>query len=234
MRKKEPNTDTLANSLADQIRREITEKGFQEGDLFMTGDEVAERYGVSRGITREAISQLRVLGALKSRQRKGLLVGRSDPVSLLDHSLPFYGKLPRDLRALEQLRYVLEVGAVELAVANATEEQRQRLIELAGKFREETLKHDRNEKTIDEIELEFHGLILQMTDSPLISGMHQVLSAYFNKAVDNTTFNPQLAQEQACEHEAIAEGIQRRDLEMARAYLRRHLRWVLADKVPIE
>lgn len=239
MNQREPNMDTLANNLAGQIRRQIAEKGLQEGEFFMTGDELAKQYGVSRGIAREAISQLKALGILKSRQGKGLLVGRSDPVGLLGRSLPFYDQMPKDLRILEQLRYVLEIGAVDLAVSNASEEQIRQLGEFAREYREEIANPGQNEQAIDEVELAFHGLILQMTGNPLVAGMHGVLSEYFAKAAANspryTETEPEAGYEgTAWEHEAIVEGIQKRDLEMTRAYLRRHLKWVMEDTKNIE
>ena len=50
MSEREPNTDTLANTLADQIRTDIEKQKIEEGVLFMIGDEVASQCGVSRGI----------------------------------------------------------------------------------------------------------------------------------------------------------------------------------------
>jgi len=91
----------------------------------MTVDQVSVHYDVSRTIAREAVSQLRALGILKSRQRKGLLIGQPDPVSLMARWVPFYshGTDGKQLLRLAQLRYTLELGAVDLAVTNATSEQ---------------------------------------------------------------------------------------------------------------
>lgn len=229
MHQKEPNTDTLANGLASQIRQDIEAKGFQEGAVFMTGDEVAVQYGVSRGIAREAISQLRALGVLKSRQGKGLIVGKSDPVVLFERSLPFYGSEPEDKDTLAQLRYVLEIGSVDLAIANATEEQIQTLRSLAQEFKNMVSAPECDEKKVDEIELAFHGLILKMTGNPLISGMHRVISDYFEKAAENISADSPSgtrSQKRVWEHEVIVESFEKRDQEMARTYLRKHLEWV--------
>ena len=223
-----PNSNTLANRLAEQIREEITDQQLMAGDFFMTGDEVAQRFGVSRGIAREAISQLRALGMLQSRQSKGLIVGKADLVGLLEQSLPFSGYDGQGLLVLAQLRYALEVGAVDLAVANATDEQLGRLTELASEYHDVTEQAGHNE-IADELELAFHRLILEMTGNPLIAGMHGVLSDYFQHASE------QVADWTACpphtvwEHEAIALAFARRDTEMARAYLKKHLTETLRD-----
>ena len=149
------------------MRSDIIAADLTEGDLFMTESEVTRRYAVSRNIAREAVSQLRGLGILMSRQGKGLLVAHSDPLA---RSLPFYGREPEDLKHLAQWRYVLEMGAVELAVNEATPEQTDRLEALARKY-EELGSRDYTEKEDNAVELAFHSLILEMTGNPLIAGI---------------------------------------------------------------
>jgi len=216
-----PNSNTLANRLAEQIRNDIAEQQLSPGEFFMTGDEVAQKFGVSRVIAREAISQLRALGLLESRQSKGLVIGKTNLVSLLEQSLPFSGYEGQDLRILAQLRYVLEVGAVDFAVTNATEEQITRLKDLAEKY--QATQQNGHDENGDQIELAFHKLILEMTGNPLVAGMHHVLSDYFQQA------SRQLPDWNTCwphtvwEHEAIAQAFGQRDTEIARAYIKRHL-----------
>ena len=230
MLNKEPNTDTLANNLANQIRGDIAKQDLHEGMLFMTGDEVAALYGVSRGIARESISQLRALGVLKSRQGKGLIIGKPDLVELFERGLPFYGKMPEDLRILAQLRYVLEIGSVDLAIRNALDNQVRELGDLAYEFRRLIEVPEPVEQEVDKVEFAFHSLILKMTDNPIVSGMHTVLSEYFERAAKSSlSASPSSSQRQvnALEHEAIVEGFLERDLETTRAYLRRHLKCVI-------
>jgi len=223
----EPNTNTLANNLADQIRMDIEQQDLAEGTLFMTGDEVAARYGVSRGIAREAISQLRALGMLKSRQGKGLLIGRSDLVGLFERGLPFYGNMPEDVHVLAQLRYVLEIGSVDLAVTNGSEAQIRELGELAQEYQRQAAQSVPGERGLDTVEYAFHSLILKMTGNPIVHGMHTVLSEYFEKSIARNprpSFTDPGIGEWAWEHAAIASGFRDRDREATRAYLRRHLR----------
>ena len=217
----EPNTDTLANSLAERIRRDILARGLKKDDLFMTEAGVVEHYQVSRNIAREAVSQLRALGVLKSRQAKGLLVASSNPVDLLSRSLPFFGNSAGQLRQLAQLRYVLETGAIDLAVLHAADEQVRELLDLAVEF-EKVVGTSRE----DEIELAFHSLLLKMSGNPLISGMHQVVVDYFQWAA-RVPGRIHGEPGTAWQHRAIAEAIRQRDVEQARALLRQHLQPML-------
>lgn len=224
-----PKTDTLANQLADQMLEDIMVAELKEGDLFMTVQEVTEHYGVSRTIAREAIGKLSALGVLKGRQRLGLLVDRPDPINMMTRWLPFYARSPKaeDLKTLAQLRYVLELGSIDFAVANASEEQKQQLLELAERFEKVTGDFGQNEEA-DQIELEYHSLLLSMTDNPLIAGMHRVLSDYFRVAVESSPHWKEGLQSAAWEHRTIAEAIARQDVELARSVLRRHLENALA------
>ncbi len=230
MSKHEPNTNTLANVIADRMHADIVASELQEDDFFMTGDQVEQHYGVSRSIAREALGQLRALGVLKSRQRKGLLVGRPDPVKLMSQWVPFYGRGAQgnELSRLAELRFVLEMGAVDLAIAHGTEEQVQRAAKLAGEFEAVAAKYGHNERA-DQIDLAFHSLILEMTGNPLVSGMHRVLADYF---LASTLEAPKPSEDPVSSiraHHMIAEAFARRDAEMVRSILRSHLRRTLDD-----
>ena len=227
MRGREPNSNTLANQVADRVRREVVDRDLREGDFFMTTEAMAEHYGVSRGIAREAVSQLRALGVLKSRQSKGLLVGRSDLIGLIRRVLPFYDQSPEDLRALAQFRYMLELGAVGLAVRNAVPHQLQALQRLAAEYRRLVLGGGDSLDT-DTCELAFHCLILEMTGNELVAGMHEVVSEYFAAAPHLNADWFRIDERVVWEHEAIVDAFRRGSPEEARVFLSRHLQFLLA------
>ena len=218
----EPNTDTLANSVAEQIYGDIVRSGLQEGDLFMTGDQVVEHYQVSRTIAREALSQLRALGVLKSRQKKGLIVARPDPVRLSEQWVPLYCRSENraDFITLAQLRYVMEVGSVDLAVANGSEEEIGLLAGHAHEF-EAVAGRVGHTEAADRCDLAYHTLILRMTGNPLIEGLHRVMSEYFTAS---TKFDKLRDASKAIrEHHMIVDAFRKRDVEMTRALLRSHI-----------
>jgi len=188
----------------------------------MTFDQICEHYSVSLTIARKAVSQLRALGILHSRQRKGLLVGRPDPVELMARSVPFYarGHQGDELLRLAQLRYALELGAIELAVSAATDDQLQCLRKTAKKF-ESIAGTQGHTQEADNIDAAFHRQILEMTGNPLIAGMHGVLSDYFHASTQLE--QPPDASRAIQEHEMIVGAICRRDRELARTVMRSHL-----------
>jgi len=224
------NRQSRAIQVAEKVRRNLQTRRLREGERFMTEAELARRYGVSRGIAREAVGRLRALGVLDSRQRKGIVVGRVDPIKLVAQSLPMYHRSPRDLLSLARLRYVLEVGSVELAVRNATDDQIRQLAALAQKFAE-LRGRPASAARANEIDLAFHGLLLAMTGEPLVAGMHKVLAEYFHLETATSTKRVIVDEATYWQHQAIVNALQIRDVEQARALLRQHLQWNV-DVIP--
>jgi DNA-binding FadR family transcriptional regulator len=221
--------DSRTARLADEIRNRIADEKLSDGDLFMTEAQLAKEYGVSRNIAREAVSQLRGLGILEGRKSKGLLVRRPSPVRLLSHSLTALAQSEEDVRELAKLRYVEEVGAIELAVNHATDEQIKRLKQLAQHYEDTRRGGGAMDRQI-ELEVAYHGLILEMTGSELIIGMQQALTKFFFKlfGLESDTPPPPTDDRGIWQHHAIAEAIGNRDVESARALIRLHFE----DMVP--
>jgi DNA-binding FadR family transcriptional regulator len=210
------STDYRAKQLADKIRHRLVTNKIAHGELFMTHTQIAQEYGVSLGTAREAVSRLQELGILEGRKSKGLVVSRPNPVRLLSRSLPAMAQSEQDIQEIARLRYVLEVGAIELAVLNATDTQISKLVQLACDF-EEAVNQKMGIVRESEIELAFHGLVLQMTHSPLIAGMQQVLAEFFSRELVESD------QQTVWQHHAIAAAIRARDTEQARVMIRLHI-----------
>jgi GntR family transcriptional repressor for pyruvate dehydrogenase complex len=218
----------LSQRLADQLQQHIQHERLPDGQLFMTEAEVAQRFDVSRTVAREAVGRLRAIGLLEGRQRKGLIVRHPNPVELFSASLPSLSRSAEDLAELSRLRYVLEVGAIELAVRNATDEQVAHLRELAEQFRESTNDESWLEKE-KELDIRFHSLLLEMTGSKMVAGMQRVLVDFFRTIVIPSPPDVEASARIAWEHRELAAAIHDRDVERARAMLRVQVRRYLSS-----
>ena len=222
--------EPLAHRVADELKQKILQGGYRQGQKFTTESEVAQQFGVSRTVAREAVNQLKALGIVSHHRHSRLRIARTDPVDLLSNSLPFYVQSAEDFGHLAQMRYVLELGAVDMVVANATDPQIETLANLAKEF-EQAINSFADDDRQDEVELAFHGLILQMTHNPLIEGMHSVLENFFHSASDVLHHWQAQAGHDRCqniwEHHAITHAIGQRDAESLRAHLRMHLKKLL-------
>jgi DNA-binding FadR family transcriptional regulator len=224
---KEPRKN-LSQQLAERIRQHIEQARLPDGQLFMTEAEVAEKFDVSRTVAREAVGRLRAIGLLEGRQRKGLIVRHPDPVRLFSASLPSLVRSDRDLADLARLRYVLEIGAIELAVKNASNEQIARLVDLAEQIKQ-AVSRPSEMKRVTELDITFHSLLLEMTGSKLVAGMQRVLVDFFRTIAAGEPLDAASAQRTAWEHTELAAAIRDRDLEHARALIRRQLRRYLPE-----
>jgi len=196
-----------------------------DGSFFMTEAQLAAEYGASRTVTREAVSRLQALGLLEGRKRKGLIVRCPDPLRLFQNSLPSLMTSPDDWRDLAQLRYALEVGAIELAVRAATDEQIERLGQIETDLEQAVMGDSTSAKTI-ELDVQFHGLILEMTGSRMIAGMQQVLVQVF-QVMPKSKPSTATAERICWEHRELLDAIRDRDIERARAMIRVQLRAML-------
>jgi GntR family transcriptional repressor for pyruvate dehydrogenase complex len=218
-------TISQANELSEAIRRRIQSEQLAEGSLFMTEAQLAEEYGASRTVIREAVSRLQALGLLEGRKRKGLMIRHPDPLRLLSNSLPSLVGSQDDWRELAMLRYALEVGAIELAIRFATAEQLDRLAAITEEMEESLRESADSERTVS-LDVQFHALILQMTGSRMIAGMQQVLVQFFQIAphAENT---PASADRIIWEHRELLNAIRDRDAERARSMIRLQFRSTL-------
>lgn len=213
---------TQVRELAQKIRERIQKERLPDGSFFMTEAQLAAEYGTSRTVTREAVSRLQALGILEGRKRKGLIVRFPDPLRLFQNSLPSLVTSPDDWRELAQLRYALEIGAIELAIREATDEQIEQLAQIEKELEESVRKDVQSARTI-KLDIKFHSLILEMTGSRLIAGMQQILVQFF-RTTPRTTPSSESAERMCWEHRELLNAIRNRDVERARDMIRVQIR----------
>jgi len=218
-------TTNLTDQTVRRLMKMIGDSGLKPGQAFAREGDLEKKLKVSRPVLREAVSRLRALGILRSRQCVGLIIAKPDPVELFGAPLQSWSADALDLSELAELRYTLEIGAVELAARRATPEQLQRLMELAEEF--DRFKPGKSvTRSIDDIELDFHRTILEATHNSTLTRMHHILAVYFLRSqrevpgwdLSGTDINTRW------EHRAIAQALIDRNAERARVILTGHLR----------
>lgn len=215
---------SLTERTAASVREMIVDSGARPGDRFCKESHLEQRLGVSRNVVREAVSRLRALGVLESRQGVGLIVGKPDPFGLLEETLLGHMLDSADLVALEELRYALEVGAVELAVSRATPAQVKRLAALAEEFAR-CQTGSSPERTADDVDLDFHCTMLESTHSTMIEQMRTVLTVFISRRGREVPNYPVTTstEQTVWEHRMIAQAFRDRNAHYARSVLSEHL-----------
>ncbi len=223
----------LTEQTVNQILEMIKKSQLKEGEFFATESQLEEQFRISRPVLREAISRIRTLGFLESRQRKGLIISRPDPIKLFEQVFR-YGIIDAlNIRELAELRYTIELGAIELSAKRATDEQIEKLEKLTEEFAE-SIKPEYAGRNQDEIELDFHRTILEATRNEMLTRMHSVLTAFFARAkVELPKWNEFENMEKGLwEHRAIAQALRERNAERARAILAGHLSGLIDNHNP--
>jgi GntR family transcriptional regulator, galactonate operon transcriptional repressor len=168
------------------------------------------RFGVGRGVVREAIKILAAKGLVSVRPRHGTHVRPRRDWSLLDRDVLTWlvgSRVPdRDLLlAIQEVRSIIEPAAAALAAERATRIDRQRIN--AALVAMET-SHDQASATV--ADKAFHLAILDATHNPVLQGFRgaidTILSAVFLVAVGTTGWFEDNLPNHAAAARAIDEG----------------------------
>lgn len=127
----EARPSSYADQVYGRILHDILNGVFQPGARLPTENELAERFGVSRPVVREALARLRVDGLVEARRGSGTYV-----LSRPSQTLPELADLEDISRFLryQELRFHVEGQAAALAAERRTEKQLAAIVEAHETF----------------------------------------------------------------------------------------------------
>jgi DNA-binding FadR family transcriptional regulator len=155
--------------VVDCIINEIISGELHPGDRILTEPELSAKYGVGRNSVREAIKQLQAFGILFIKRADGTFVTESYNQAMLDPML--YGLIlkKRDWSDFVQLRAVIDIGTLHVALDNPDVEQIvPHLLELIEEIGMEMNGPEPSVDRILELDLEFHQSIARVINNPQI------------------------------------------------------------------
>jgi GntR family transcriptional regulator, transcriptional repressor for pyruvate dehydrogenase complex len=210
----------LPSQLARMISDEIVGGRFKAGERLPTERELAETFGVSRNVVREAIARLAFEGTVEPRQGSGVFVLGTNPIA----ALRLDAEMLRDrslFANLFELRSILEGEAASLAAARPG---RKHLAAIKTALKR--LRDSQGTPQSVEADLEFHRAIALASDNVYVAIFINFISEHVrasiaeaNERVDSVS-RERINRE---EHAAIFEAIAAKDIEGARGSMRRHI-----------
>lgn len=212
---------SLTDTLADRLLRKIEDEKLMPGDYVATEGALAEEFGVSVRVLREAVARLRGLGILRAKQGVGLLVARPNPTTLLGKALPVYAAQSESLEDLYLFRRSIELGAIDLAVRNASDQQVAKLLALGREY-EQVVKGGGSRTPREKLGLTFHRTILEAAGNEFLKSMAGVVEQYFVRAAREVKDWSQTPDRVS--HLDIAQAFETRDAGKAWRLMSRHLR----------
>jgi len=200
---------TLADQVAEALTAKIQANGFSDSHL-PSEQAMAEGFGVSRTVIREAVSRLKAEGFIDTRQGRGAFV-RNDRLDV-----PFRIDLnSKDL--LGSLLHIIELRRgldAEIAFLAATRRKRDQMIAIRRALAEidKASKAGRDAAAED---LAFHLSIARATGNPLFLELLRFLNQFLYIAIRVTRANEdkrlEFSEQTRVEHMAIAGAIERQD-----------------------
>ncbi|ABS66870.1 FadR/GntR family transcriptional regulator [Xanthobacter versatilis] len=214
---------SLAETLAHRLREEIASGRLQPGERLPTEHQMAETYGVSRPIVREAVGRLKHDGLVTTRQGAGAFVAEPGAASTFRLDIAdFSDKV--EMRAIVELLMAVEATATAHAAVRRSEADLARIGEQLDAMQEAV---DRGEPGVDE-DMAFHRAIVEATGNPYFRDLSQFLDHrvrhFIRTARANSARLGGLPQAVQREHEAIFAAIEKKDPVAARAAAEEHLR----------
>lgn len=213
----------LPDQVAAILMEELESGTLKPGEMLPPEMELATKFGVSRAVIREALSQLKAEGLLESQQGRGVMVvGRTgrrffrleDPEKFNSQSLTH----------LYELRAILESEAAAMAAARGSTRD-------VAKLGECVLAMARavEDDTIGAVpDLDFHRGIAEASGNSHLCELMQFLNdkllVLIQEAREHSRQNPGVPRQVQKEHEGIYRAIEARNPQKARKETLDHLR----------
>ena len=190
---------------------------------------MAERFGVSHSVVREATKALDFLGIIDAAPRRGMVLeqfdfGRASEYFGFHFALSDYPK-----EKLLKARVVIETGALfyTMQAMQAHADLYPRLRKLAEAAPETTSSAD---PRWIEYDIAFHRALVDASDITPLASFCDLLQAFFRKFHDRMVSDK--AQGDRKGHIQIVENLHKGKLEAAIKLLRRHLSWYVEEDSP--
>lgn len=215
----------LSDVLHADLLKEINSGRFGEGTRLPSEADLGERFGVSRPIVREALSQLREEGIIRSKKGSGSYV--------VPHSAPSHAESASssrtltsifDIQRLYQFRSSVEGEIAFHAAQNRTDEDIQEIEKAASSLGQ---SHSAGSDGTEE-DIAYHMAIARSTGNPFFVQALEAITVDMRFIVQLSRGLLMKQSEKAiskvqAEHEVILTAIRNKDAEAAREHMKFHL-----------
>jgi GntR family transcriptional repressor for pyruvate dehydrogenase complex len=214
-----PRRETPANEIARRLIEHFFAAGrLSPGDRLPSERALADALGVGRGVVREALKSLSLLGLVDVRVGDGTYLTRPDN-ELLPRVIE-WGLLlgERRIRDLVEARSLLERDVARLAAQRRSEEDLAELRVLLDRMREATVAVD-----FVDADLAFHLRLAQASGNTvladMLSSVQSLIRVWINRVMHNSPdWGPSLR-----EHESVLAALESADPDATEAAMSGHM-----------
>jgi GntR family transcriptional repressor for pyruvate dehydrogenase complex len=215
-----------SEQVAQQILSMIADGILHEGDKLPSEPEFAKQLGISRGILREGLAQLKAQGVIRRKPKDGTyilpLAGNKDELAASTR----LAIQASSFRNIMEMRSAIEQKAAALAVDRATDEELEQL--------RKTVLEPQIRSGEDDLDFFFHYRLVELSGNSIFMDIVNTYFKEIRQIRDSNLKDASYVQQVNQEHLAIIDAICRRDKDAAQIAVERHMeriwdRWRLRN-----
>lgn len=210
----------LYESIADTLERMILDDSLKVGERLPSETTMAENFGVSRNIIREAMKILKERHLVELRNGDGARVVKPNADSLNEVIRRMVAMGSISLGEVYEIRRSLEVAAAGLAAHRATPEQIANLYSIV----DEMARNKENKEEWIRLDLHYHAELAKSSGNPLFYEFIKPLSSALEIIFDKGRQAPGALEKSIVMHTEITRAIEVHDVALAEEKMREHLR----------
>ena len=210
-------TETIVQRIIGQVSQSLIRGELNPGDRLPPEPELAEQLGVSRTALREALKTLAGLGVIHSKRRGGTFIATSISEAMFN---PLVFSLIIEKGSKEEileLRILMEVDALELAMEKGNEEDFLRLEQELDEFEKAMVAGDTD--ALSELDVRFHLSILEISRNSAFIRIGRTVMQLFAFPIGRAlkVFGPNTVLES---HRELLRIMRKKDLQAVREHVR--------------
>lgn len=214
----QPSPVRSREDLATLLDQKIATGDYAPGQLLPSERALAEEYGLSRSMVREALRTLAERRLIEVLPGRGSLVRETTVEDAVERLIELFDHTRVTPRNLIEARSMIETTAAALAAERASPAET-RAIELAAKNCRQTSTLLQRVRW----DLAFHRAIVRAAGNPLVETMLHAIQPYIIELLFRSLTDQEVSDQGLAYHERIVDAIARRDPDEASRQMAGHL-----------
>ena len=215
----------LYEEVAEKIKQYVKENQMEKNSKLPSERKLAEMFGTSRNVIREALKLLVEQKVIEVREKSGVYVLNIDEADILDAVKKEFMMDSMNVENVLYLRDILEPSVVDLCVGRITPEQLNELREVNDNMRCTSDMED-----FAKYNIRFHELMADATGN---SALYAVMCLLYNVIGSKIFRLPYTGDSTRLdtikEHDQLISAFEDQDLKRAKRVMKRHLNTAKAD-----
>jgi GntR family transcriptional repressor for pyruvate dehydrogenase complex len=216
----------LSEQVAARIQKLITSGQLQVDDRLPSSHDLAHQMGVSRTVIREAIKVLEEKGLVRTVAGSGTYASNVDSNTVSESISLLIQQKGSSFEHFYELRRILEVGIVDLAVARAIPQDicaLERAVERMAEFAAQARANPDFFENFVQSDLEFHTLLAKATHNPLLMVVQELVPEQLIGFIRLTAQGAGAVERTLVDHQNMLEALKAGDAQTCQELMADHI-----------